>query len=254
MTDPDELGRWLHTHRRALLDTEGTAPHPPDERWAEVAEGGLALSAAERAHLAGCAECRAVLAETARLVARPAPAARPRRVWLSAALGLAAAAAAGAFLLLRPPPTPGPDAGTFTARGTDDAAPADVALLATDADGRRRDVADGAHLRPTDRLGVVYGNPAGAHRTLVILGRGADRTHWYYPEGPGQPAQPITSGQAARGVRLPFDVQLDDHPPGPLRIVAAFDADPAAVAAALAAGGPVPGARVLEWRVQMEAK
>lgn len=255
MTDPDDLGRWLHTHRAALTGGDAPGPHPPDERWAELVEGGLTLSAAERDHLSRCAECRAVFAAVAHVAAPAAPAPRPRRAWLPAALGLAAAAAA-AFLLLRPGPGPvAPDAGTFSPRGAADAGPAaEVALLVTDAAGHRRDLTAGARVAPTDRLGVVYGNLAGAHRTLVVLGLAGGQVQWYHPERAGLPGVALLAGPDARARRLPVDVGLEDHPPGPLRIVAAFDAAPDAVAAALQAGDPIPGARVQTWDVTVEAK
>ena len=242
-----DLERWLRQNRTPLL---GDTPPPddthlPDERLAAVAEGSR-LTPAERGHLGACSECRAVLAEVGALQPTP-PVARPRAQagWVALALGLLGTAAA-LVVWWRPVGDSRVDSGTYHARGSDAGLAPEVIVLAHDAAGTRRTLSAGASVRPTDRLGFVYGNPAGVHRTLTVLGWDGARVHWYYPERLGDPPVAV---RPERSVRLPFDVGLEDHSPGPLTVVAVFDTDPQALARDLAASGPPPHAHVLVLEV-----
>lgn len=237
----------------ALADTEPAPPAPPapvapegphldDGTLARLAEGRLRPTAAQRAHLVACAQCRDVLGAAA--VAVPDTAPEPRRArpwtwWL--APGLAAACAAAAVVAVPFGPRGDgvvDDVAGYRARGAaDQAEAATVSFLATLPDGRREVLSSGARVPLGARLGFRYGNPAKQARTLTVLGYDGAVVRWYYPQGPGKPAFEIEGGPEVVNSRLPFDIQLAQrHRPGKLTLVAAFDVSPDALAAALRAG------------------
>ncbi len=236
MSDFDRTDAWLREHHEALAgDAEGE--HLDDARLAQIADAGEALTAEELAHLARCAECREVHAALSHTNVVPL---RRRRVWLAVA-GLAAAAAV--LIVLRPVD----DAG-YRAKGEGhELGVASVALIATSTAGARRDLREGDTIRRGERLGFRYGNP-GDHRTLTVLGWDKDEVHWFYPErASGAPAE-IEPGALNR--RLPFDVVIDEELDGWLEVIAAFDADPDAMAERLRSGARPEGVTVFRVRVQ----
>jgi hypothetical protein len=114
---------------------------------------------------------------------------------------------------------------------------ADLAFYAIDSAGRSRNLDEGARVSLADRLVFVYGNPAGAHRQLTVLGWDGGAVHWYSPGKEGGTSDSLESGPGAIGRRLPFEVRLaGDHRAGRLAIVAGFDVDPADLASRLRTG------------------
>jgi len=131
--------------------------------------------------------------------------------------------------------------------------PAAVALLATGPDGGTRNLRGEPTVSRSERLGFRYGNPAGAHATLTILGWDGEQVHWYYPERPGGAAVRLDKGPDARGVRLPFDIALhDEHRPGALTVVAGFDLDPETLAGWLRDGRALDDERLRVFRLTLE--
>lgn len=234
MSIEDQLGRHA---REALEEPVPDEPHIDDETLALVADGRAKLKRAQRSHLSRCHECRDVLGVTVALT-RDEPAPRTWR-W-SWALVPAIAAAAALVLFVRADPN---DV-AYQPRGVTAPDAASVTFLATDAEGRARDLLPGAQLRVGERIGFRYGNPRGARSTLTVLGWDGDRVHWYYPDAPDKAAHAIE--EDALSERLPFDFTVDA--PGALRLVAAFDVEPGALAAQLRSGGEVDAAE-LEVRV-----
>ncbi len=231
--DPaEEVEAFVARNADALLGDTAEAGHITDERFALLAEGAAPLTAEERAHVARCSECAAVVGEL--FEARGAAPKRRRRPahWArrAAAVGLIAAATA-AVLVFAP-------RDELRSKGSSEVRSADVALLAIGPDGKR-DLRTGDTIRPGEQIGFKYGNTEGAHRTLTIAGWDGRRMHWYYPESAAGAAEVIRGGDDAKSVRLAFDIKVDDdYQPGALRIVAAFDASPADVEAALRAKDP----------------
>lgn len=241
MSDQSEDTEAYLTRHRDALQSRDDGPagvHLDDERLAAVVELRAPLRAEERTHLAACAECRAVLAEVGREQPAPViPIFRRRPVWIAAA----AAVAAVALLAINVPALLPRDELQARGRGSnaDVAEPeaSGVALVAVDAAGVRRDLASGARATLSDQLGFRYGNTSGARRTLSILGWNGGHVHWYYPESAAGAPIALESGQAARAVRLPFDIALAErHVAGPLTVVAGFDLDPRSIARALESG------------------
>lgn len=233
-------------HRRGEMDAEtqlqneavfgdGDPAHLDDADVEARIAAGAAFTTTELEHLARCVECRTVVAlVTADQQPPESLAASPlgRGLWLAAAAVLAIGAGLAAWPALR-----GDDG--YTRKGAGAPLTAEMTLLATGPDGARRDVRDGDVVRLDDRLGFKYGNPDGRHRTLTVVGWDGQQLRWYYPASADGAPHAAEPGLARR---LPFDVKLDDHRPGTLVVVAAFDADPAKLAADLRAGRAPPGA------------
>lgn len=230
----------MHTHARAALEDEAKGPHLGDERLAQAAEGTRPLQRAERVHLSHCAECRDVLA--AAVLAAPRPPAQviaPRR-WLRTAVPVLAAAAGVLFMVSRAS-TP-PASSQYQVRGKQGgpAESASVTFLATDQDGRRRDLVQGATLRYGERLGFRYGNPDGAAQTVTLLGWDGQTVHWYYPNEEGGAAMKLEQGPKAQSLRLPWDDKIGpEYKAGRLSLFAAFDTDPGVLAQAIRRGKTV---------------
>lgn len=233
MNDEHRTEQILREDAELVFARSDEGPHLSDERLASVVCDGAKLTKAELTHLAECAECREVLA----IELREREGGRRASRWVERTLlGVAVAAvAAGLALFIIPTPAPMP-----RTRGGD-LAPltADVTVLAVDDSGRRRELSDSDRVRLTERLGFRYGNPQGRFSTVTILGWDGERLHWYYPASDSEPAQQVEGGKRAMSVRLPFDVKLNDHRPGPLSIVVAFDRNPKALADALRRGAPL---------------
>lgn len=233
VNDPaEELEAFVARNAYALLGDSAEAGHITDERFALLAEGGAPLTDEERAHVARCSECAAVVGEL--IEAHGAAPKRRRRPahWARRGATVALIAAATAAVLVFAPRD------ELRSKGSSEVRSADVALLAIGPDGKR-DLRTGDTIRPGEQIGFKYGNTEGAHGTLTIAGWDGRRMHWYYPESADGAGEPIRGGADAKSVRLPFDIKVDDdYQPGALRIVAAFDASPAEVAAALRAKDP----------------
>jgi hypothetical protein len=219
MKEDAELEALLREHR---FENEPKGEHLADDALAAKIDHGEPFTELERAHLVSCRECRNIAGMLLR--ARPSQAeVVPLFQRRSTFAGLAAIAATMALLTWMVSLPPDDDYGR---KGSSAQLTAEVSLLATDAAGARRDLASGDRLRTTDRLGFRYGNPAGEHRTLTIVGWDGAKVHWYHPESPRDAAPAIKAGPEAIAVRMPFDVELSDHAPGKLVVMAAFDLDP----------------------------
>ncbi|MEQ9498553.1 MAG: hypothetical protein RIT81_16880 [Deltaproteobacteria bacterium] len=241
MTNGSDLEAALRTPE--LYPELHDATHPEPERLAEALTTS-SFTEAERAHLAACAECRAVVAAALRAEPSNVVSLASRRKRLTAITLTALGAAAAVALVLQ-------DGATPSYQGTKGSAvelEASVSLLVTDAGGRTRVVFDGGQLGTDERLGFRYGDPAGHHATLTIVGYDGQRVHWYYPERSGDTGFPVEAG--ARSVRMKEDIELDDHRPGMLRVAVAFDAAPVEVAEALAAGRTPKGATVFRLNLR----
>ncbi len=230
----------LHTHARAALDDEAEGPHLDDERLAQAAEGTRPLQRSERVHLSHCAECRDVLAAASMAAPRPAAQVITPRRWLRTAVPILAAAAGALFMVSRgsAPKT----TSEYQVRGQQGgpAEAASVTFLATDPDGRRRDLVQGATVRYGERLGFRYGNPNGAAQTVTLLGWDGQTVHWYYPNEEGGAAMKLRGGPKAQSLRLPWDDKIGpEYRAGRLSLFAAFDTDPDELAKALRRGEAV---------------
>jgi hypothetical protein len=235
----------LHTQARTALESEAEPPHLDDERLAQAAEGTRPLQRAERAHLSRCAECRDVLAAAA-VAAPPAPAQviTPRR-WLRVAVPLIAAAAGALFMVSKASPPSVSSEYQVRGKPGGSAEAASVTFLATDPDGRRRDLVAGDTVRRGERLGFRYGNPSGAAQTLTLIGWDGQTVHWYYPTEEGGPPAKLQQGPKAQSLRLPLDDTIGPgYKAGRLSLIAAFDADPKALADRVRRGEAVAGLRL----------
>jgi len=238
MTSKDEhqeLESLLSHHARAALEGPAPAtPHLDDGALARLAEGKIRPTAAQRAHLLECLECRDVLGAAAGAVPDLAPEPRRRFGWATWLVPGFAAAAAAAVVLFSPA---GDRPDGLKARGGDTLGqPASVAFLVTTAKGREV-LGDGAEVPLSAQLGFRYGNPDGDVDTLTILGYDGEQVFWYYPEAPGKPAFGVKRGPEAINARLPFDIRLAErHRAGKLQLFAAFDVEPEALAQRIEAG------------------
>jgi hypothetical protein len=216
-----ELERWLASHREELLtDQSPPGAHVSEAFLIEALQGRKKLDEAALGHLARCSECRHVTRELALEVNEDAPV----RIRPLPIIGVLAAAAVLAVLFVSPPREYGEKGAP-----ADDAA--SVTLLAVNKEGVEREARDGATLGLDERLGFRYGNPRGERKTLTVLGWDGRELHWYYPESPNEKPFELRSGSDARNLRLPFDIQLaEKHRAGMLRVIAAFDVDPSALA------------------------
>ncbi len=234
------------------LFRDGDGAHLDDALIEARVSAGEGFGPAELAHLAACTECRTVLALAAQATAEPgevlpftAPAPRRRGNrslgWLAAAVVVVGAGLATWRLV--------PAESGYTHKGSAGELSPEVTFLATDTNGARRDVRERGTVFLDERLGFKYGNPAGRHRTLTVLGWDGERIHWYYPEAEGGAPFQVESG--AMAVRLPFDIALrPDHRPGRLTVVGAFDVDPAALAAELRSGETPRGASAVSVEIE----
>ena len=245
MKPDDDRAQRAEAQLEAFFESEtlgGSAPSTPhldDGTLARLAEGQVRPTAAQRVHLLECLECRDVLGVAAVQVPTSVPEPRWSSWWRWALLPGLAAAAAAAFVVFAPG-AERPD-GFRSRGGSDRYVEASVSFLRSDATGRA--VLDpGAEVPLSAQLGFRYGNPAGEARTLTVLGFDGDKIYWYYPEtADGAPVE-LAQGPGAVSKRLPFDIRLEErHRPGPLDLYAAFDVEPAALAAAIRSGSPPEG-------------
>ncbi len=226
-TTPKDVEALFERGASALFDDASEGEHISDERVAILADQGGAMTPEEIAHVARCAECAEVVGGV--LAAKPGNAIRRGRGahWARRAPLLVAVAAAAGVLFVALPREDG-----LRSKGGLEATTADVALVAIGRE-RKRDLRTGGTVRLDEQIGFKYGNVEGEHATLTIAGWDGRRVHWYYPERADEAPPRIEGGPAAQGLRLPFDIKLEGYPKGALRIIAAFDTEPAAVAAAL---------------------
>lgn len=239
MSDEKKLEALLSQNAAEVFDVNTGEAHVSDER---LASDPLPVwTAAETAHFSRCEECRAILADRA----VPKSPANVRLLYPRRLISFAAAAAAIFFGFLIFGRDPG-----MRSKGGEAITGAELTLIATSSTGVRRDLRDGGTLLLSDRLGFKYGNPDGKYKTISVLGYDGRTIHWYYPDKTsGQTSQPIEKTVAA-GTRLPFDIGLaDDHRPGQLRIVAAFDADPRVLAGQIERGTPPIDAQIFELEI-----
>jgi len=222
---PDQtqaLDQWLQRHAEVLMSDVTDQEHLDDETLAATVNGQHALSIDQLKHLAECSECRAVVIELGREYSQPALRLSPIKTW-GRWLWIAAPIAAAVIAMLNIDPNQSSQQ-DFQHRGAVGATmTAEVAFLVTGEDGVQRDLKAGDSVSLKARLGFRYGNPDGTHKSLTIVGWDGSRLHWYYPETPDGEALTVKTGI---NHRLPFDVGLDDHTPGELTIVAAFDLTP----------------------------
>ena len=254
MTNHEELEAMLRE-----TPGESETPHIDDAELEAQVQSGAPLTPAQRDHLSRCAECRDVLGMLSReheheggaKVIRPA-------VWRKAIIPLAIAASIALIIvIIRPTPNKvngvkGTN-GTTTFKGNQTALVPKLALLATSSAGERRDLQNGGTIRLDERLGFKYGNPGNQHRSITVLGWDGKNIHWYYPEREGAPAFKLERKADNLSVRLPFDIALiEKHSAGTLKIVGAFDADPAVIAKQLREKGRVKleGAQVFNITVR----
>ena len=224
MTDQRDVERILGD--RDAFGRGVPEPHIPDEVLADLVAGTSKLRDEHLAHLASCQACRDVLG--VELIGRSENISVLS--WLrrpSAVAATTALAASIAFAVWMDVPR--------DHRSKGQAAPlsADVTIVATNAQGLERELSTGARVYLTERLGFRYGNPSGRYQTITVLGWDGQRIHWYYPAAEDEAPPAIRGGKKAMSLRLPFDVKVDDHRPGPLRIVAAFDRSPQKLASDL---------------------
>jgi hypothetical protein len=232
MTDEDHIVRILRDERRSPFEDAGDdQAHLPDELVAQHVVEGRPLSDEHLAHFVRCAECRQVVA----VALKEADASARSRRWVRvvAASATTLALAAGLAIVV----TADTDDG-LRRRGERSALAADLTVVAVDSTSRTRELMDGDRVGVNERVGFRYGNPAGRFSTLTVLGWDGERVHWYYPEKAGGAPARIAAGEKALSIRLPFDVKLDDHRPGPLWVVSAFDEDPDALARRVRREGP----------------
>lgn len=238
-----------HDQVRALIDRQfADGPLPPLE------------DQALRAHVRGCAACRAYYDRVAELEARlggdaaiverlrarglpagglPAEPARPRRRWIPAvALAASVAIGVGIWWGRTAPAEWGVKGGG--ARGA-----ARIVVFHQAADGAVKR-ADGS-IRAADGLLVSYTNPQGGAGYLGVVGRAEDgQLFWIQPPWTDARARP-SSVAIARGVADRELPQVVHHalPTGPLEICGIFTAEARAVPewdAALSRQWPPAGA------------
>ena len=123
---------------------------------------------------------------------------------------------------------------------------AEVVVTTSGHRGRQNRVADREVLSQNKQLVISYSNPQGAHQSLTVLAWDGRRLAWYSPTQRGEPPMKVNHTEAAWGA---LELPLKHHSPGHLAVVAAFDADPEAVASALMAGASVEGATALMLEV-----
>lgn len=251
MTDEKRIDSLLSERAAEVFQREPEGDHLDDELLASRLEHGEALTAPEQAHLANCAECRDVAGHLLRSAPETSAVVVPLSSRRDTLAGLAVAASIAALTVLIALPPKRTDYRGIKGRAK--GLTADVSLIVTSADGAKRDVFDGGEIATTERLGFRYGNPKARHRTLTIVGWDGARLHWYYPEKPEEAPPKIAGGEKALSIRMPFDVELDDHRPGELTIVAAFDADPRALAEKLKKGAVSRGDGIFVYRLKVEA-
>lgn len=249
MSTDDRLQRWA---REAMQDDLHSGPHLEDARLAQLAEGQGPATPEELGHLARCPECRDVLGAAAAGAAPP-----PGVIWWRrpAAWGAGVVLAAAAAVLLAVWAGPPRDSGYGIRGGPGSDAPS-VTFLAVAPDGARRALAAGDEVPLDAQVGFQYGNPTGAAHSLTLLGWDGAEVHWYAPEAEGDRPEPIRGGADALSVPLPFRIRLaDQHRAGPLTLYAAFDVDPAALAARLLSGAPAgPGVTAVPVRLVASAE
>jgi hypothetical protein len=237
-----KLEALLSRSSRDVFETNAETPHISDEKLAS--DLPPRWTPEELAHLARCAECRTIVAERAREDGGRDNLIRldTFRARVVSVLAAAAALFIGVAFYLRDP--------NMRSKGTDTELRAELTMIATSANGERRDVESGGTLQLSDRIGFKCGNPEGEHKTLTVLGYDGRTVHWYYPERAGDPAHAIESTQAI-GTRLPFDIQLEgDHQPGRLKIIGGFDVDPKSLAASIERGEIPKSAKVIEVEIK----
>ncbi len=210
-------------------------PHPQQGR--HILDERLAMGSgfrlAERVHLLRCAACRRVLNRY------PANTPNRRSAWLAAG-----AMMVGIFALWYGPRLAGCDP-RFGGRIEPSKERAELVVSTYRPGGRVYGVAHLEALSQANTLEFSYSNPQGTHQSLTVLAWDGDRLFWYSPKKRGALPQKLNGG--SRWLALNFS--LKHHRPGHLTVVAAFDADPEAVANTLMAGAPVEGATTLTLEV-----
>lgn len=239
MSDEKKLEALLSQSAARVFEQSTDEAHVSDERLAS--DPLPAWTKEETTHFARCEECRALLADRA-VSKNPA---NVRSLYPRRLISFAAAAAAIFFGFLIFGRDPGMRSkGSAVASGG-----AELTLIATSSTGVRRDLRSGGTLQLSDSLGFKYGNPEGKYRSISVLGYDGRTIHWYYPENAENPAQAIEKTEAI-GTRLPFDIGLkDDHRPGKLQVIVAFDADPRVLAAQVERGTPPIDAQIFELEI-----
>lgn len=204
-----------------------TGQHIPPEKMAQLAEGRGRLGGSERAHLAECSLCRQSLS----LLTELAPA--PRRPWLWVLSGGMVAVTAALVLWMVPWRT-----SEYQTRGEAQLG-ASVTWLLVTAAGAQTLVA-GQTVHPQDWLAGRYGNAQGEVRTLTVVATSTSGLYWMFPSTPEGAPLSLATGV---NLRLPEDIQVNEFPPGPLRLCAVFDQAPAQVAEQVRSGR-CPGAAI----------
>lgn len=228
--------------------------HLEDRVLEAFIENQSPLSAKAQHHLSECTECRSVVA--ALLEARAEQSAQVIPFWRRAALPILAVAAAVLFAVVvqQPQPKVAPPPSGLHSKGPSPKLKAEVTMLAIQK-GQRRDIRSGDTMMLSEKIGFKYGNPLSEVQTLTLLGWDGSALHWYYPESPEGAPHRLKQGALAMGVRLPFDIHLQDkHKLGTLVVAAAFDSDPKAIAKTLRSGTLMESKKVKLFRYSIIAK
>ena len=234
----------LRQHDHAQMEGLAEGPHLSEDELRACLTRGTKLTAAQRAHLAGCFECRSIFGELSASEAQEAtPSLSRSRGWSGAAwpAGLVAATGVLVAISMSPEPSGVPESAPgWQPRSGGVGVEAEVTLVRT-RDGHQTSLRDGGTVRRGDRIGFVYGNIEGEHGTLSVLTANEGQIQWYSPtRARGAPLE-IEQGPAARSVRLPMEVLLDDTDRlGRLAVVVAFDARAEALEAWVKGGLQAP--------------
>lgn len=212
MTEDPEMAALLAAEKDVFAKSAPRGAHVPDEVIARCIEQHEPLPQEYLAHVADCAECRAVAIDLVRVEEAAPPNVASLEMHRKNRIALGSAAAVAASIAIAMAVTSGdPQSGGL--RGSEELG-AEIALAIADAP-----IKDGETIAIGAPAAIRYTNTEGARATLVAVGWDGENVH-RYTETPLK----MRAGPNARDVAVVIDLSAaNGHRAGPLEIAVGLD-------------------------------